>query len=34
MRVIEAQAERVLAFKYLLRVIKATHRMGLDVDGD
>ena len=34
MRVVEAQDERVLPFKYLLRVINATHRMGLNVDGE
>ena len=32
MRIVEAQDERVLPFKYLLRVINATHRMGLNVE--
>lgn len=30
MRIVEAQDERVLPFKYLLRVINATHRLGLN----
>ncbi len=34
MKIVERQDERVLPFKYLLRVIDATHRMGLNVDGD
>jgi hypothetical protein len=34
MRIVEAHDERVLPFKYLLRVINATHRMGLNVDED
>ncbi len=34
MKIVERQDERVLPFKYLLRVINATHRMGLNVDAD
>lgn len=33
MRIVEAQDERVLPFKYLLRVINATHRLGLNTEG-
>ncbi|MBI5460814.1 MAG: general secretion pathway protein GspF [Gammaproteobacteria bacterium] len=32
MKIVERQDERVLPFKYLLRMINATHRMGLNVD--
>lgn len=32
MRIVEEQSDRVLPFKYLLRMINATHRLGLDVD--
>ena len=34
MRIVERQDDRVLPFKYLLRMINATHRLGLDVDGE
>lgn len=34
MKIVERQDERVLPFKYLLRVINATHRMGLNVDAE
>lgn len=34
MKIVERQDERVLPFKYLLRVINATHRMGLNTDSD
>ena len=32
MRIVEAQSDQVLPFKYLLRVINATHRQGLNTD--
>lgn len=34
MGIVEAQDERILPFKYLLRVINATHKMGLNVDAE
>lgn len=34
MRVVESYDERVLPFKYLLRVINATHKLGLNVEGE
>lgn len=34
MEVVEKSDERLLPFKYLLRMINATHRMGLNVEGD
>lgn len=34
MRIVETYDERVLPFKYLLRVINATHKLGLNVDAD
>ena len=34
MEVVERSDERLLPFKYLLRIINATHRMGLNVDVD
>lgn len=32
MRVVESYDERILPFKYLLRMINATHKLGLNVD--
>ncbi len=34
MKIVEQQDDRILPFKYLLRMINATHRQGLAVDED
>lgn len=34
MKVVEETSDRVLPFKYLLRMINATHRLGLATDGE